>query len=219
MSTNNSKLISTTNPAMKRYEGESGSLQFSETTAFFITDDFEDYAFKTSMLMSYKKEDKILTLNTMNSTYIFEVDESVRNPPVVELSPCEKIIDQFLKSIKSDKFYCTVSPTPQLANGVSIVSFSTPISQKEALSYLSNGGLVDDIEKLPIKNIVAPYEDENIFAGLPLYTLNDNVYICVEDIQLEELLKCLSKFMIGRQVTTFEEKEYIEKSIFYEFIS
>ncbi len=56
MSLSNAKLISTTNPAMKRYEGECGSLQFSETTAFFITDDFEDFAFKTSMLMNYKKE-------------------------------------------------------------------------------------------------------------------------------------------------------------------
>jgi hypothetical protein len=86
---------------MERYLNTDGLLSFNEKPqAFFHVNNNQERAFRTSMLQSFERKDNRLKLQTLNSTYLFEVDPSVTNPPVAELTHCQKVVNDYIKSLK-----------------------------------------------------------------------------------------------------------------------
>jgi len=73
---NNAILINTTNSKMKKYENVKAIVRLGGKMLFFF-DKNDNIILKTSLLVSHKKKDNIITFKTLNSEYTFKILDEV----------------------------------------------------------------------------------------------------------------------------------------------
>jgi hypothetical protein len=213
----NTKLISTTNPVMKKYVGLSGELKFSEDAmAFFYAHTKIEFTFRTSLIQSYEDKDNILTLHTLNSKYSFEKLVPTVIPTTVQLSPDRQMVRDYIKNIKSKKFYCVLDGG--FLEGVeSIVSFEKAMTRLEALDAITSREIRDDVEQEIVANVMGVADDKGFFLQLKISTIKDIRYIKQSEFEKVGLLEPLKQFMMARDMLKYEDDIYISCADSLEF--
>lgn len=205
----NAKLITTTNPVMEKYVGLTGEIIFNEIgLAFFYTQTKFDYTFRTSLIQRYENNGKTLTLFTLNSVYSFEILGNVDIPVTVQFSANRQKVVDYLKDIKSKRFYCILDGGP-LRGIESIVTFNKEMTKKEAIDFITANEVRDDIEDELVENIIGAADDEGYLLGLKFFTFNKLNYISEDEFEKAGLLEPLNEFMFGRKMLEYKDTRYI----------
>jgi len=213
----NAKLINTTNTAFKIYINEKGFLEFNKTKTmiYFYTHSLREFTFRTTDILEYTRTDNKLEVKTLNSIYIFEVDESVTNPELAILTHCQKSIIEYMKNVKSNCFVCSSYDSSINSKVISYVIFENEITRCEAMQKLDNKSLVDMQDNL-VTNIYQAGSLDNKILDFKIY---DNDCIYFDDISDNELKKCLKLFLNGRNYIKENNKIFVHVSDFREFLN
>lgn len=213
----NAKLIATTNPVMRKYIGLSGELEFSQDAMayFYVVSKFE-YALRTSWIQNYEDKNDILTLHTLNSIYSFEKLVPNIIPITMQLSPDRQLVRDFIKGIKSKRFYCVLDGGP-LKGMESVVTFDEAMTRLEALDVITSKEIRDDIEQEIVANIIGGADDKGFFLQLKISTFNDVRYIKQSEFEKVGLLEALNRFMMVRAMLEYENEIYISYADVFEF--
>lgn len=213
----NAKLLHTTNKSFTTYINDDGYLEYSDdkTKVYFYTRPSKYFSFGTTNILEFKRDNNILKLKTINSKYIFEVDEDVPNPSVKSLTDCEKTIIEYMKKVNSNCFGCSSFDLSinSLVNG--FIIFDDAMTRDEALEILANNSLTD-IQGNLVENIYQAGTPGEKILDLKIY---EKQYICLDDINNIEFKQCLEKFLCGRQCVVMDNKEYIYIHDFKEFLN
>jgi hypothetical protein len=213
----NAKLLNTTNKSFKSYINDDGYLEYSDDKmkVYFYTRPSKYFSFGTTKILEFKRDNNILELQTINSKYIFEVDEDVPNPSIKYLSDCQKTVIDYMKNVKSDCFGCSSFSFSINSQVVGFVMFENEITRDEALEILANNSLTD-IQGNLVENIYQAGTPGEKILDLKIY---DKQYICLDDIENIEFKKCLEKFLYGKQCVVMDNKEYIYIHDFKDFLN
>jgi len=200
----NAKFIKSSNPVMKRFAGIEGRLLFNlEAQAFFYPEDSKKFLFGTSLIQSYTDENNILTLHTLNSTYVFEIIGKLEKIITSEDTKSQKKVKEYVKNIKSKTFYCEASGM------MSEVTFNEAITREEALNIISSTEIRDDILHQVVNNIATIKDDEGYLLQLKISVINDIKFIKKSEFERVELLEVLDDILATRAMPVIEDEVYV----------
>lgn len=153
----NCKLIytSNTNPGILMYINKEGKIVFGEEVIYFYDYKYDDYySFKTSKIVSAKKEKKILTVKTLNSTYIFELYENLKIP---DYQVSKEFYEEHQKRMntKSTKFL-----TKSIDGFINIIEIPKAMTKKEVIEYFKEKKIFVDFVLAPIEKEFIIEDDE-----------------------------------------------------------
>jgi hypothetical protein len=147
-------LRSTTNHDMSHNQGITGAL-FVNSQAYWYGRD-RDETFRTSMLKDYALDGKMLTLYTLNSTYVFEIIQGEFD--VFLFTKADEALIQhqdLLNSTPCIAYYCQIMGNALIDNAISITILPTPMTRQEAIDYAAVNILRDTGGDI-VKNILYP---------------------------------------------------------------
>lgn len=147
-------LRSTTNHGMSHYQGITGSL-YVNTQAYWYGRDREE-TFRTSALKDYVLDGKMLTLYTLNSTYVFEILQGEFD--VFLFTRADEALIQhqdLLNSTPCIAYYCQIMGNALIDNAISMTILPTPMTRQEAIDYAATNILRDTGGDI-VKNILYP---------------------------------------------------------------
>lgn len=147
-------LRSTTNHGMSHYQDILGSLYVNTQARWYGRD--RDETFRTSALKDYALDGKMLTLYTLNSTYVFEIVQGEFD--VFLFTRADEALIQhqdLLNSTPCIAYYCQIMGNALIDNAISITILPTPMTRQEAIEYAAANILRDTGGNI-VKNILYP---------------------------------------------------------------
>jgi predicted ABC-type ATPase len=102
-----------------------------------------DDLFRTSLIAGWEQKDEILTIETLNSTYIFEIIKGNVDTSRIKLAPRE-IVDEVKarNAVKCLRYWCQVNASGFLEGLISVTEMPYPMTKQEAIDYVSLGRAV-----------------------------------------------------------------------------
>ena len=102
-----------------------------------------DDLFRTSLIAGWELKDEILTIETLNSTYIFEIIKGKVDTSRIKLAP-QEIIDEVKtrNAVKRLHYWCQVNASGFLDGLISVTEMPYPMTKQEAIDYVSSGIVV-----------------------------------------------------------------------------
>lgn len=102
-----------------------------------------DDTFHTSSIVSFEKQENILTLNTLNSVYVFEILKGEIDLSLIEPAP-QELVELHLQqnSQKHSIYWCQVHACGFLEGLIDPVKMPYPMDKQEAIEYVSLGRAV-----------------------------------------------------------------------------
>jgi len=148
-------LLSTTNLGMSHYSGRPGELIITMKSCIRWTGEECDDTFHTSSIVSYTIESDKLTLNTLNSVYIFEIIEEGLDLTELKATP-QWMIDQHKQQNETKylTYWCQIIGNALSNHAMSIALLPHPMNLQEARDYAAINTLTD-IEGNIVYNIMA----------------------------------------------------------------
>lgn len=148
-------LLLTTNAGMSHYSGRPGELTITMKSCIRWTGEEWNDTFHTSSIASYTIEDNKLTLNTLNSVYIFDILEKGVDLTELEATP-QWMIDQHKQQNETKylTYWCQIIGNALSNHAMSIVLLPYPMNLQEARDYTAINTLID-IEGNIVYNIMA----------------------------------------------------------------
>lgn len=140
---NISVLIYSTNAGI--YDGHcnrGGHLDLSDTARWFGMLGRDDM-FRTSLIAGWELKDEILTIETLNSTYSFEIIKGKVDTSKIVLAP-QEIADEVKarNAVKRLHYWCQVNASGFLDGLISVTEMPYPMTKQEAIDYVSLGKAV-----------------------------------------------------------------------------
>lgn len=136
-------LIYSTNTGI--YDGHcnrGGHLDVADSASWFGNFGRDDL-FRTSLIAGWELKDEILTIETLNSTYIFEIIKGRVDTSKITLAP-QEIIDEIKikNAVKHLHYWCKVDAPGFLDGLISVTKMPYPMSKQEAIDCVSSGTIV-----------------------------------------------------------------------------
>ncbi|PHR58989.1 MAG: hypothetical protein COA44_02240 [Arcobacter sp.] len=154
------KFINSTNKHIfGSYEGLVASFKIKDGQAYIRARRFSGGEFNTSLIGTIQlSDDMLLTIETLNSTYKFEVLEGdLSNLDLSSINIDEYNRTKAIVSKPSKFFHCLIASRDVLVSGsITIVELPTSMPKMEAREYLENNVLKDS-EGNVVVNILTPY--------------------------------------------------------------
>jgi len=125
------------------------------TQAYWYGRDREE-TFRTSALKDYVLDGKMLTLYTLNSTYVFEILQGEFD--VFLFTRADEALIQhqdLLNSTPCIAYYCQIMGNALIDNAISMTILPTPMTRQEAIDYAAVNILRDTCGDI-VKNILYP---------------------------------------------------------------
>lgn len=131
-------LIYSTNAGI--YDGHcnrGGHLDLSDNAHWYGTFGRDDL-FRTSLIAGWEQKDEILTIETLNSTYSFEIIKGKVDTSKIVLSP-QEIVDEVKarNAVKRLHYWCQVDASGFLDGLISVTEMPYPMTKQEAIDYVS----------------------------------------------------------------------------------
>lgn len=147
-------LRSTTNHGMSHYHDITGSLYVNIQANWYGRD--RDETFHTSVLRDYALDGKMLTLYTLNSTYVFEIVQGEFDVFLFTKADEAWIQQQdLLNSTPCIAYYCQIIGNALIDNAISITILPTPMTRQESIDYAAVNILRDTGGNI-VKTILYP---------------------------------------------------------------
>ena len=119
-----------------------------------------DDCFGTSAIADCSITGRTLTVNTLNSVYVFEIIKGDLDFSKIVLAPAEIIEEYKLRNeAKFSTYWCQVSGNTFVNNAIDRVSMPYPMSRLEAVEYVSVVPTMSFTGEM-VKNILAAYDPE-----------------------------------------------------------
>ena len=139
-----SKFIYTSNQnyVITRNVNKEGKLKFGEKVIYFTEEwEREPYSFRTSAVVSAVKKENCVYIETLNSTYIFELLEDIEIP---NYHVSQEFYEEHQKMMqkKSNKFLIK-----DIDGFISVVELENELTRDEAIDYF-------DKNKIPVDNVI-----------------------------------------------------------------
>lgn len=124
------------------YGNRPGELRFSKC-AYWYGPYGRDDTFHTSSIVSFEKEGSVLTLNTLNSVYVFEILKGEIDLSTIEPAP-QELVELHLQqnAQKHSIYWCQVHASGFLEGLIDPVKMPYPMDKQEAIEYVSLGRAV-----------------------------------------------------------------------------
>lgn len=124
------------------YGNRPGELRFSKC-AYWYGPYGRDDTFHTSSIASYEKNGTTLTLNTLNSVYVFEIIQGEVDLDTIILAE-QSIIKEHEQrnATKYSIYWCQVNASGFLEGLIDPVKMPYPMTKQEAIEYVSLGRAV-----------------------------------------------------------------------------
>jgi len=107
-------------------------------------------------LKDYSLDGKMLTLYTLNSTYVFEIVQGKFDVFLFTRAPEALIQHQdLLNSTPYIAYYCQIMGNALIDNAISIAILPTPMTRQEAIDYAATNILLDTEGNI-VKTILYP---------------------------------------------------------------
>jgi hypothetical protein len=102
-----------------------------------------DDTFHTSSIVSFEREGSVLTLNTLNSVYVFEILKGEVDLSLIEPAP-QELVELHLQqnAQKHSIYWCQVHASGFLEGLIDPVKMPYPMNKQEAIEYVSLGRAV-----------------------------------------------------------------------------
>ncbi|WP_044418523.1 hypothetical protein [Halarcobacter anaerophilus] len=145
----NCKFIYTTNTnvGITMYMGEEGKFEFGKELAYFTDYKYDDkYCFRTSKVISAQKKDRLLYIETLNSTYIFELLKDLEIPKNYVTKEFYKE-HQKMMNAKSTKFL-----TKSLDGFIEVIELPEEMTKTEVIKYFKENKMFVDYVLAPVSN-------------------------------------------------------------------
>lgn len=129
---------------MSHYSDREGKLSIEMKSCIRWTGEEWDDTFHTSSIVSYTIEDNKLTLNTLNSVYIFEIIEKGLDLSELEATP-QWMIDRFThqNETKYSTYWCQIIGNALTNHAVSVTLLPYPMNLQKARDYAAINTLTD----------------------------------------------------------------------------
>jgi hypothetical protein len=102
-----------------------------------------DDLFRTSLIAGWEQKDEILTIETLNSTYSFEIIKGKVDTSKIVLAP-QEIVEEVKarNAVKRLHYWCQVNASGFLDGLISVTEMPYPMTKQEAIDYVSLGQAV-----------------------------------------------------------------------------
>jgi len=102
-----------------------------------------DDMFRTSLIAGWELKDEVLTIETLNSTYSFEIIRGKIDTSKIVLAP-QEIVDEVKarNAVKRLHYWCQVDAPGFLDGLISVTEMPYPMTKQEAIDYVSLGRAV-----------------------------------------------------------------------------
>jgi len=131
------KLISTTNHGMSHYAGVEGEFEIGAIALW--TNHRREQRFSTSSIASYEYKDSLLTLHTLNSTYVFEITQGEFERSMILLATKEMVEEEEkINQTPSREYWCK-----SIAGVISVATLPWAMSLEEARDYAAYHTVLD----------------------------------------------------------------------------
>lgn len=152
---NRTMLVYSTNAGIfDGYGNRPGDLQFSNVARWYGY--YRDDTFRTSLIAGWELKEKMLTVYTLNSTYVFEILKGRLDTSKIELAS-EEIVAEVKRrnTIKHSAYWCQVDAPEPLSRAMSVTQMPYPMNKQEAIEYVSSK-LVISTDGYPATIVLAP---------------------------------------------------------------
>lgn len=134
--------------------------------------------FHTSEIVGYELSNDIVTLRTLNSTYVFQLIDCQFDPTGIRSQKSNLVHHHdLMKRYKTKKWQCQIGGPGFLFGVMSTVTFVEPMTKEDAMQFVIENKITDDNEGQPIISLQSPYIEGEAFDS----SIESKDWLCTVD--------------------------------------